>query len=97
MQCLVLKHGSSEDDASVVTATLPSNESRLDSSLPKTNHDGTQKRKSLRSRPAQNDGDDELPKQTKKKSRKRNVFTEDEADEDEKRRYKNYGYYQGMT
>ena len=93
MQCLVLKHGSSEDDSSVVTATLPSNESRLDSSLPKTNHDGTQKRKSLRSRPAQND---ELPKQTKKKSRKRNVFTEDEADEDEKRRYKNW-YCQGMT
>ena len=87
MQCLVLKHGSSEDDAPFVTATLPTNEPGLDSSLPETNFDGTQKRKSLRSRPAQNDGDDELPKPTKKKSRKRNVFTEDEADEDEKRRY----------
>ena len=84
MQCLVLKHGSQEDDAPVVTAT---NESGLDSSLTEKNYDSTQKRKGLRSRPAQNDGDDELPKQTKKKSRKRNVFTEDEADEDEKRRY----------
>ena len=82
MPTLSTAEGTSQKSSEQVTS--PINESLPEPNLSDSHASNLPKRKSLRPRATQKDV--EQTSHSKTKSRKRNIFTEDEADEDERER-----------